>query len=41
MVALAGPPFVIFIGSSNNCSVPMVELIVVNKIIGFSNGNTI
>ena len=38
MVAFAGPPFVIFTVSSKSCSVPIVELIVVNKIIGFNSG---
>ena len=33
IVALAGPPSVMFTTSSNNCNVPIVELIVVNKII--------
>ena len=34
VVALAGPPPVIFCTSSNNCNVPIVEVIVVNKMIG-------
>lgn len=39
IVAFAGPPFVIFTVSSKSCSVPIVELMVVNKIIGLSIGS--
>lgn len=41
IVALAGPPFVRFTDSSNNCKVPFVDIIAVNKIVGFSNGTVI
>ncbi|MMZ69429.1 hypothetical protein D1872_322690 [compost metagenome] len=37
-VAFAGPPFVMFMTSSKSCKVPIVEVIDVNKIIGFNKG---
>ena len=41
MDAYAGPPFVKFIDSSNNCNVPFVDMIAVNKIVGFNSGTVI
>ena len=40
-VVLAGPPSVMFLTSSKSCNVPMVEVMVVNKIIGFNCGTMI
>ena len=36
MVDFPGPPFVRFRDSSNSCSVPLVEVIVVSRIIGYA-----
>lgn len=41
MDAYAGPPFVKFMDSSNNCNVPFVDMIAVNKIVGFNSGTVI
>ncbi|MNR59754.1 hypothetical protein D3C85_1810790 [compost metagenome] len=38
IVELPGPPFVMFITSSNSCNVPIVDVIEVNNIIGFNIG---
>ncbi|MNJ56319.1 hypothetical protein D3C77_518580 [compost metagenome] len=37
-VALPGPPFVMFMTSSKSWSVPIVDVIDVNRMIGFSIG---
>ena len=41
MVDFPGPPFVRFRDSSNSCRVPLVEVIVVSRIIGFNSGTVI
>ena len=41
MVELAGPPPVRFTDSSKSCSVPLVDIIAVSKIIGYKSGMVI
>ena len=41
MDALAGPPSVRFTDSSKSCSVPFVDIIAVNRIVGFKRGTVI
>ena len=41
IVDLPGPPLVRFKDSSNNCSVPLVEVMVVSRMVGFNNGMVI
>ena len=38
MDVFAGPPFVRFTDSSNSCNVPLVDMIAVNRIVGFNSG---
>lgn len=41
MVVLAGPPFVRFTDSSNNCNVPLIDMITVMIMVGFRSGTVI
>ena len=41
MVVFAGPPFVRLTDSSNNCSVPLIDMINVMIIVGFRSGTVI
>ena len=38
IVALPGPPWVKFTTSSNSWSVPLIDVMLVNRIIGFNSG---
>ena len=37
----AGPPFVRLTDSSKSCNVPLVDMIAVNRIVGFKSGTVI
>ena len=41
MVVFAGPPFVRLTDSSNNCSVPLIDMMKVMIIVGFRSGTVI
>ena len=41
MVALSGPPFVSTKDSSNNCRVPIVEVMLTNRMMDFTMGMVI
>lgn len=41
IVVLAGPPFVRLTDSSNNCNVPLIDMIKVMMIVGFNSGTVI